>query len=127
MPMRHPRQSHDECRQGRNRGLRRPVRSAPLHHDLGADLDDAVGRDPEIAGGIFGPGGQPEILHGGRDGEGRHPRIGVPTQGVGAAASRIARDDDVERGRQNRLDLEPVEAAGAPGGQARGVATLSAA
>jgi hypothetical protein len=48
----------------------------------------------------------------------------MPAQRVGAASSGIAGDHDVERGRQDRLDLDAIKQAGASGrkGGSEGVA-----
>ena len=55
------------------------------------------------------PRGEPQVLHGERRGVGRHLRLGVPSEGVPAAAGRIGGDHDVDGGVEDGLDLQFLE------------------
>jgi hypothetical protein len=76
--------------------------------------------DPADAEAL-GAGGEPEVLHGEAGGERRHHRLRVAAEGVPAAAGRIAGHDDVDRGLEDRLDLERGEGLRARLGQRGGV------
>ena len=68
----------------------------------------------------FGPGGQPQVGHREHAGEIRGLGLDMAAERVPSAAGAIAGDHDVDRGVQDRGDLQPVERAGPRAGQAGG-------
>ncbi len=114
-------------------GQRAALRPARLHQ-LGllgelVDVTDAeVGHDLQMLGQAqradhlplveeadpadaeaLGAGGEPQVLDGEGRGVRRHLRLGVAAQGVAAAAGRVGGHDDVDRGVEDRLDLQFLE------------------